>query len=183
MNVSWCVLAIIEPDRKHICYYPGKNDWEAFTMTIKRLLKWWDVFQSTQRSVDITWFSFVPLSHIQYKLSGQPWFSRSQGSFLTKLTSSEAKMSLMVQQLFIPSPAALGIKMELVKSFLIGSSQVGTPLQRRWRRVNFQGMCPQMKKETWSLKTEAMLALPWLPDFSKLHKVKQCQLEVNQIPA
>lgn len=127
-------------------------------------------------------FFCSPLTH-HYKLSGQPWFSRSQGSFLTKLTSSEAKMSLMVQQLFIPSPAALGIKMELVKSFLIGSSQVGTPLQRRWRRVNFQGMCPQMKKETWSLKTEAMLALPWLPDFSKLHKVKQCQLEVNQIPA
>lgn len=90
-------------------------------------------------------FFCSPLTH-HYKLSGQPWFSRSQGSFLTKLTSSEAKMSLMTQQLLIPSPAALDIKMELVKSFLIGSSQVGIPLQRRWRRVNFQGMCPQMKK-------------------------------------
>lgn len=41
-----------------------KNDWVAFTKTIKRLLKWWDIFQSTQRSVDVTWFSFVPLSPI-----------------------------------------------------------------------------------------------------------------------
>lgn len=28
-----------------------------------------------------------------------------------------------------------------------------------------------------------MLALPWLPDFPKLHKAKQCQLEGNQILA
>lgn len=127
-------------------------------------------------------FFSSPLTH-HYKLSGQSWFSRSQGSFLTKLTSSEAKMSLMTQQLLIPSPAALDIKMELVKSFLIGSSQVSTPLQRRWRRVNFKECALRWKKEMWSLKTEAMLALPWLLDFSKLHKAKQCQLEFNQIPA
>lgn len=146
MNISWCVLDIIEPDRKHICYYPGRNDCVAFTMIIKRLLKWWDIFQNTQRSVNVTWFCFFcsPLTH-HYKLSGELWFSRSQDSFLTKLTSSESKMSLMTQQPLIPSPAALDIKMELVKSFLIGSSHFGTPLQRRWRRVNFQGLCPKMK--------------------------------------
>lgn len=51
MTISWCMLGVIERDRKHVCYYPRRNDSMAFT-TIKKDLKW-DTFQNTEQEVSM----------------------------------------------------------------------------------------------------------------------------------
>lgn len=146
MNISWCVLDIYHWTRKKTYLLLFWKKWCGFHHHHKKTFKMMRHLpkHTAKCQCNLVLFFCSPLTH-HYKLSGEPWVSRSQDPFLTKLTSSDAKMSLITQQLLIPSPAALDIKMKLVKSFLIGSSQVGTPLQRRWRRVNFQGLCPKMK--------------------------------------